>query len=391
MKIPAVAKKTLLELIREPQLLFIGFGFAVILLSIYYVAFGETEKGMSDLLKVLVVNNDTDVDYKETHRNIGNEFVDELKGITFDGKPVLDVTRVTNHKAAEISLKEGKASLMLVLPADLSQALLGGFPNNTKTGKPSVISFVGDTASSNFGFAGSYIEDQFSQFARKTLNTSENVHFDIEFLPGTGTLSDLQFGVPGIIIFCILFLAMTTATTLVRDDASGTLKRLKLTGMTAIPLLSGVAIAQMVLAAFQVPLTFLAALAFGFKATGSLFLAVGIGGLLSLAAVGIGLIVASLSRTDGEAADIAAIILVPMAFLSGALFPMPKAPLATLWGHVIQIYDILPPTHAVSAMRRVLVFGEGPGAIAFELSTLTVLSLLYLIAGVALYQRRRLR
>jgi len=56
----------------------------------------------------------------------------------------------------------------------------------------------------------------------------------------------------------------------------------------------------------------------------------------------------------------------------------------------VSVYDILPTTSAAEAMRRVLIFGDGPAEIAYELVVLTVLSLVILGAGAFLYQKRRL-
>jgi ABC-type multidrug transport system permease subunit len=73
------------------------------------------------------------------------------------------------------------------------------------------------------------------------------------------------------------------------------------------------------------------------------------------------------------------------------MYPMPDLPIATVGNRTIQIYDLLPTTHAAEALRRVTIFGEGFTDIAFELAALTLISMVFLAVGVALYQRRRLR
>ena len=80
-----------------------------------------------------------------------------------------------------------------------------------------------------------------------------------------------------------------------------------------------------------------------------------------------------------------------MVLVSGAMFPMPPAPLFTLGDRVIQVYDLLPPTHAAEAMRRVLVLGQGIGSIGYQLIALTVLSVILLGVGVWLYQRLQMK
>jgi ABC-2 type transport system permease protein len=70
---------------------------------------------------------------------------------------------------------------------------------------------------------------------------------------------------------------------------------------------------------------------------------------------------------------------------------MPKVSLFTLAGHDFGPYDILPPTHAVVALNKVLTLGAGLDEVAFELSALTILSVLYFVIGVLLFKRVHLR
>ena len=62
-----------------------------------------------------------------------------------------------------------------------------------------------------------------------------------------------------------------------------------------------------------------------------------------------------------------------------------------MFGHAIGPYDVLPPTHAVVALGKVLTLGAGLGDVAFELSALLVLSVAYFGLGVWLFGRRRLK
>jgi ABC-type multidrug transport system permease subunit len=204
-------------------------------------------------------------------------------------------------------------------------------------------------------------------------------------------MSDFDFGVGGIVVFGIMFVTITTAHTLVREEVGGTLLRLKLTRARAADLLIGVALAQLALITLIVPATFGLALLFGFRSSGSLPLAVAVGLLLGLSAVGLGLVTACFARSDGEAANLGAALGVLMVLVSGALYPMPAAPLATVAGRAIQLYDLLPTTHAAEALRRVLILGDGPSEIAYELAALAVLAAIILAASVGLYSRMKLR
>ena len=376
MKALRVAHKTLREAWREPKLFGLLMAFPALLVMIYYVAFGQNQPGLSQVLRVMVTNHDAGP--------AGARLVVALRDERFDGQPVFEVVPAAGRASAEVALRERKAALWLVLPADFSQALQAGRG-------AAMVQMVGDPASDLYIFASSFASSVIDTFTRGATGWDKPSPVGMEFLRGTGTLSDLQFGIPGVLVFGVLFNTISAAMVLVREEVAGTLRRLKLSRATGFDLIAGIALAHLVLAALQVPLAFGVALAFGFKSPGSLLLAIAIGAVLSLAATGMGLLAACFARNDGEAANLGTLLLMPLAFLSGAVFPMPPLPLFTVAGRVIQLYDILPSTHAAEAMRRVLIFGDGPAEVAYSLAGLTILSVLYLALGVAVYQRRRLK
>ena len=376
MKTLSVTRKTLIELGREPLLLGLLLIFPVVLVGFYYVAFGQTEDGLASFLKLQILNED--------EGQLGGELIDFLSTSQWEETAVFDTQLVTDLHEAEIALIEHKVAMLLVIPADFSADLAAGTPVE--------LTLAGDPNSDTFTFAQSFLNGLVREFVQQQTGWQDDVPpINYEFLPGTGTMSDFDFGVGGIIIFGVMFLMITTATVMVRENVTGTLRRLQMTGIGAGTLLVGVALSQMVAAAIQAPITFGVATLLGFQNNGSLLLAMSISLLVALSAIGVGLVVACFARNDGEATNLASIALIPMVFLSGALFPMPATPLFTVGQQTVELYDVLPTTHATEAMRQVLIFGTGPGGIIYELVMMTILSLIMLAIGVVLYQKLRLQ
>jgi len=110
-----------------------------------------------------------------------------------------------------------------------------------------------------------------------------------------------------------------------------------------------------------------------------------------LAIVGVGLLIACFSRTVSEAFIFANFPLMLLMFFTGALFPIPPVPLFTLGGRTIGLFDVLPPTHAVVALNKVLTLGAGLGDVIYELSALLILSVMYFAVGIWLFKRTHLR
>jgi ABC-2 type transport system permease protein len=320
----------------------------------------------------------------------GAPFVDLLRGIEVDHQPVFDVTLIKNRARADILLRERKASLLIVIPPDFGQRLTAA-ASDPETA-PAAITVIGDAYADSYLFASSVLDDLVREYARQIMGWDGSaVRLDYEYVTGKKTISDFDFGVGGIIVFGVMFVVVSTAELMVRENVNGTLRRLRLTRLSARELLLGVTLTQMLIGVIQVPLTFGLAVLMGFESQGSLLLAVLVALLLSLAAVGLGLIVACFAHNDGEAANLASSVLVPMVLLSGAMFPLPDATLFTISGRAIQLYDLMPTAHASEALRQILLYGKSIGDIAYSLGAMVVLSVLYLAVGIVIYQKLQLK
>ena len=66
-------------------------------------------------------------------------------------------------------------------------------------------------------------------------------------------------------------------------------------------------------------------------------------------------------------------------------FLLPKVPVWTLFGQPFQIYNVLPWTCAINALRSVLVFGTGINAVAYDVVLIIIPTIvLFIIRVVAL-------
>ena len=231
-----------------------------------------------------------------------------------------------------------------------------------------------------------------------TNNSSYADHIPVESLPISGTQSFTQFDymVPGLFIFAVLLQVTLVAGGLAQDVETGVLDRLKLSKARGLDLLSGtfmtwtaVVVGQLVL------LIAVAVAAFGFHYQGgfaSLGLAVLIGAVAGMAAIALALIIASFAKNHNQAASLAGLISVPLSFLSGAFMPLPRQVLGEVAGRTYQVYDLLPWTHAVSALRSVLTYGTGLSPdVIFQMTWLIVLTAIWFVVGIVAYSLARLR
>jgi ABC-type multidrug transport system permease subunit len=382
-----IARKTLIEYLREPQLFLFILAGPPLLVLLWYVIFLPAKDRLGDYLKIQVVNKDAGAE--------GAALVDMLRAVEFDGKPALDVKSIPGEEQGLISLREGKAALLLVIPAGFSRALAGAGTGKIDVPAPE-IEYVGDTGNFNYVFAKGFIEPYVRGYIQTQSGRGPVVYGNFEFLPGTGTSSDFDAAVPGLIVFSLLFLIISSASSLVQEEMHHTLARFRLARVGGFELVAGVGLAQMAMAVLEVLSGFGLAVGLGYGRGGApleparILLLFGVSVLFAVPVVGMGMITAAFSRNDGDAASLGSVLLVPLVFLSGILFPMPPVPLFTIAGRTVGLYDLLPSTLASEAIRKAVTLGDLP-SLAFPAAGLLLQTVVIVWIGAALYQRRKLR
>jgi ABC-2 type transport system permease protein len=373
-----IAKKTLVEALRDPQLLVLFLLFPALLVVLYFFAYGGSARNLSTTLILLVDNRDKGA--------MGGELIAALRKAEFDGQPLLTVTDVKSTDDARVTLSEWKAGGMLTIPTGFTDILTKADPAN-----PPKLTLLRDPLSDTANFLQVMFAEPMRAFIKsKTGWTEPQQMVTYTYVEGTGNLNDFQFGVPGVIIFGIAFGVMYTAILLVREMTGGTFQRLRLAHITGYDLMGGITIAQLVICLVQVMLTVLTAYICGLQTAGS-FLLIGLFALLfSLTATGCGMITACFARNDGEAANLSMIFILPLVFFSGAMYPMPPIPLVTLAGKTIFMADLMPSTFAADAIRRVMIYGEGLRTVWPQLLPVVIESGLLFLLGVQLFQHFRL-
>jgi ABC-type multidrug transport system permease subunit len=382
-----IARKTLIEYWREPQLLLIVLSGPPVLILLWYMIWLPAKDRLGDFLKIQVINRDSGAE--------GAGLVDMLRAVEFEGNPALDVKSIAAESDGWISLREAKAAVMMIIPEEFSAALEGARAGKDATHAPEIV-YVGDPASFNYVFAKGFVEPYVRAYIQTQSGQGPPVYGNFEFLPGTGTNSDFDASIPGLLVFSLLFLIISSASSLVQEEMHKTLARFRLARVTGFELVAGVGLAQMALAVMEVAIGFFTAVALGYGQgtdwlqPARILMLFGVSILFALPVVGLGMITAAFSRNDGDAASLGSIILVPMVFLSGIIFPMPAVPLFAVGGRIIGLYDFLPSTLASEAIRKAVTLGD-PAALVFPVIGMLLQTAIILWIGAALFQKRKLR
>jgi ABC-2 type transport system permease protein len=360
-----VARKFLLENVREPGLLALVVLLPLVFLGITAFAYNTPflvthpvwviEKGGGD-----------------------SGLIAALEGERYpNGKPVFEVAVTSDLGLAREAVKSRQIVALLEVRIET-------------TGLP-VVTVYGDALYGRFYRASVILDEVIQRHADHTANREMLVQISEGRYAPAGPENEFDYYTPGMMVFALLMLIPQTAMLVGRELRWGTLHRLRLSRVRAWELLLGISLAQMVAAVALVLIIFLTALALGYHNNGSLLLAMIAGLAISLSAIGMGLVVACFIENDSQAVNFGSTVTMLQVFVSGAFFPLPPMTLFHLLGYPIDLFDIFPATSGMLALQQVLNDGAGLAHVGFRLGATLTLSLLFFLLGVIIFHRRKMR
>ena len=150
--------------------------------------------------------------------------------------------------------------------------------------------------------------------------------------------SAFQFFVPGNAVLFGFFLALTVGISFIEERKSGTFRRLLAAPARRSTLLMGTLFPYYVIGLIQMTFLFaVGALVFGMKVAGSPLALVCMTLVVELAAVSLGLLIASFSGTERQVGAIGSVCLLVMGLLGGGMVPRPVMP------HTMQTIGLFTP------------------------------------------------
>jgi ABC transporter DrrB family efflux protein len=190
--------------------------------------------------------------------------------------------------------------------------------------------------------------------------------------------------VPSVIGLILTFIGtVITSIGLVREREAGTLEQLAVMPLRPIDVIGGKIAPYFVLASIDLVLvTLLGAGLFGVPFAGNL-LVYAVGAAMFLFAVlGLGVLISTLSQTQGQAIQGALLVLLPQVLLSGMIFPLSAMPWAVRW-----IGYLLPLTYFTMISRGVMLRGSSFSSLGFPLLMLLVMAIVIFTLAVLRFRR----
>ncbi len=275
------------------------------------------------------------------------------------------VERVFDQQSFEAALRSGRAKVGIKIPAGYAEGLLRGEQTQVQILIDGSDSQVATTALNTANLLGyqlsvAQVRPQIEASPRApALDQSGRLAFPIEMRPRLLYNPDLEsahFFVPGLLgVILQLVTLFLTAFTIVRERERGTLEQLFATPVGKVGLLAGKLLPYVLVGCVEMLMVLnLMVFVFGVGIAGSLVLLLALSLLFIICALGLGLLVSTVARTQLQAMQLAFIIMLPSILLSGFMFPRSQMPLP-----IYLLTFGIPITYFLEILRGVVLRGAG--------------------------------
>ena len=290
--------------------------------------------------------------------------------------PVLKVSRYGDAATAMKDLKFGDLKAYIVIPPGFGRQVARNWQG---TGANITLQMTYDESDIQIsGQLISIINAATRTFARIEIPVTIDanpIHIETE-------ITYIDFMAPGIIIFGLLILVPTSARIMVRDKERGFLSRLLTTPTSPVDFILGYSLCLVLVAIAQIIIFMLVSWGLGMNVVGSLGLAFLIFFLTGLCSIGIGMVVASLSKSENQAEPLCWLISMPLAMLSGCWFSIEMMP-----SYLRSVAYVFPYAHSIDASRGVLIRGVGLEAVGNDMLFLIGWAVAIFFIGIILFRR----
>ena len=397
----AVAQNVIRRIFRDVRTLAL-----IAILPLFFVLlYGNSFSGSYADLRILVVNEDNGLASVRTAEvgrvtltvDLASVFVDALDPDLFD------VVLVDDAQDALSAVGNGTWAA-LVFPRSFSNTVVNEavqasgerrveyegrsvtlLPSEAVVDAPKTALAIDDSNPLIAGATLAGLENAFADVldSQQSSMTVEGL-LDVRSLYG-GQIKTLDFTAPGIIGFAMtLITVMLTAMAVVRERVGGTLTRILVAPVSAWQVTIGYTLAFSLIAIFQAAELFLATIwLFDVRFVGDPGIAALVIILFAVGLQGIATLISTLSKNETQAMQFVLFLLIPSIMLSGVFQPLEAMPRS-----MRLLAQAIPLTYANSALRKIMLTGEGFGGLQLELSVLGAIALATLLLSVLSMRRQ---
>ncbi|MCY2928273.1 MAG: ABC transporter permease [Planctomycetota bacterium] len=292
------------------------------------------------------------------------------------------------------AITAGRAKVGITIPPDFSDKLVKGEQAQVQVlidGSDSSVATAALNAANLLGLNRSFTITQASQDVRglaPARGPAGHAALPVEVRPRLLFNPDLKsayFFVPGLVgIILQMVTLFLTAFSVVRERENGTLEQLFVTPVGRAGLLMG-KLVPYALTGFLETLIVLAVMVylFGVPIAGSLMLLLTLSLLFLVCALGLGLLISTLARTQLAAMQTAFLVMLPSVLLSGFMFPRAEMPLP-----IYLLTFLIPVTYFLEILRGIVLRGADLQDLLPHIACLTACTVAVLGISLARFRKK---
>lgn len=261
---------------------------------------------------------------------------------------------ISSYRDAAAELDSGRSQAVLVIPADYHETVVSGRQGSVQMLLDGADPNVARTAL-NYGMI---IGNNYSiKVAGGTGSIFESGGFTYEprvwYNP---EMKSLNFNIPGLLGLILQNITvMLTAFSIVREREMGTLEQIMITPVRKTELMVGKMVPYIVIAFIDIFTTLVIAVFwFGVEINGSFTLLLLLSLTFLVAALGIGLYISTISKTQLQAMQMTLAFILPSVLLSGFIFPRDTMP-----AFIGFLGNLIPLTYFLEILRGIIIKGTG--------------------------------
>jgi ABC-2 type transport system permease protein len=331
----------------------------------------------------------------------GTTDVDHLRTAVYDGdktpqsRELIDAYQTSNYFDIVQYVDREDDLAYLINRGDVRGALIvpAGYGQKMASDEPTDVAFLidgSDPTVANTAFSASQLVGQ----SISTSKIEQKFGLSVETLPGVEVmprvwynpnLESANFIIPGLMVMILfMFTTLLTATSIVRERELGTIEQLIVTPIRAIELVVA-KVTPYILVSFFIMVEVLVAgvIVFSVPIKGSVPLLLGLSSLFLVTALGMGILISTLARSQLEAFLMTLATLLPSIFLSGFFFPIEAMP---RWLQVTTY--LVPARYAMVIMRGIILKGVGLEILMEQVVAVIIFSVVVVVLAAARFKKK---
>jgi ABC-2 type transport system permease protein len=371
-RISSIVRKEFIQVLRDPRTL----ALVLVMPIMQLLLFGYAINTVVDHIP-LVVND-------EARTAESRALVQALVNSTYFRL----VGHVDGVGQAQAAVDVGLAKAALVIPPDFGRLVLAGRPAGVQLlvdgSDPNVASTALFTGAQIAQAKGVELMGERAQRIgqRAGLSSVIEVRPTVLYNP---SMESVNFMIPGLIGLILQMQAVIlTSFAVVRERERGTLEQLIVTPIRSWELMLGKILPFIVIAFLQMGVALaVGTLWFKVPINGSLALLLVLSLVFLTSALGIGLLISSVSTTQTQAMQASLFVMLPSILLSGFMFPRESMPPVIQW-----LSSLVPLTYFLQILRGIILKGNDIGALWGQVIPLALFGATIFTLSAVRFQKR---